>query len=69
MSALVDIYANWIPIEKIYTTNVLSSELSKLVANAFLAQGISSINSMSALCESTEADVDEVTKLLEWILE
>ncbi len=57
---LVDIYANWIPREKIYTTNVWSSELSKLVANAFLAQRISSINSISALCEKTEADVDEV---------
>ena len=60
ISALVDIYANWIPKEKIYTTNVWSSELSKLVANAFLAQRISSINSISALCEATEADVDEV---------
>ena len=60
VSALVDIYANWIPREKIYTTNVWSSELSKLVANAFLAQRISSINSISALCEETEADVDEV---------
>jgi len=57
---LVDIYAQWIPLEKIYTTNVWSSELSKLVANAFLAQRISSINSISALCEVTEADVDEV---------
>ena len=60
ISALVDIYANWIPKEKIYTTNIWSSELSKLVANAFLAQRISSINSISALCEATEADVDEV---------
>ena len=60
ISALVDIYSNWIPKEKIYTTNVWSSELSKLVANAFLAQRISSINSISALCEATEADVDEV---------
>ena len=60
ISALVDIYANWIPKEKIFTTNVWSSELSKLVANAFLAQRISSINSISALCEATEADVDEV---------
>ena len=57
---LVEIYANWIPKEKIYTTNVWSSELSKLVANAFLAQRISSINSISALCEATGADVDEV---------
>ena len=60
VSKLVDIYKNWIPEEKIYTTNVWSSELSKLVANAFLAQRISSINSISALCEATEADVDEV---------
>tara|TARA_B100001059_G_scaffold235200_1_gene280081 strand:- start:237 stop:1628 length:1392 start_codon:yes stop_codon:yes gene_type:complete len=60
ISSLVDIYANWIPKEKIYTTNVWSSELSKLVANAFLAQRISSINSISALCEATKADVDEV---------
>jgi len=60
ISTLVDIYANWIPKEKIYTTNVWSSELSKLVANAFLAQRISSINSISALCEATEADVEEV---------
>ena len=57
---LVDIYANWIPREKILTTNVWSSELSKLVANAFLAQRISSINSISALCEKTEANIDEV---------
>ena len=60
ISTLVDIYANWIPKEKIYTTNVWSSELSKLVANAFLAQRISSINSISALCEATEADIEEV---------
>ncbi len=57
---LVDIYANWIPKEKILTTNVWSSELSKLTANAFLAQRISSINAISALCEATEANVDEV---------
>ena len=60
INKLVEIYANWIPKEKIYTTNVWSSELSKLVANAFLAQRISSINSISALCEATGADVDEV---------
>ena len=58
--ALVDIYANWMPKEKILTTNVWSSELSKLTANAFLAQRISSINAISALCEATEANVDEV---------
>ena len=60
VEALVDIYANWIPREKIVTTNVWSSELSKLVSNAFLAQRISSINSISALCEATGADVEEV---------
>ena len=64
INKLVDIYKNWIPKEKIYTTNVWSSELSKLVANAFLAQRISSINSISALCEETEADVDEVAKAI-----
>ena len=58
--ALVDIYANWIPKDKILSTNVWSSELSKLTANAFLAQRISSINAISALCEATEANVDEV---------
>lgn len=57
---LVDVYANWVPREKIITTNLWSSELSKLTANAFLAQRISSINSISALCEATGADVDEV---------
>ena len=60
VQALVDIYANWIPREKIVTTNVWSSELSKLVSNAFLAQRISSINSISALCEATGANVEEV---------
>jgi UDPglucose 6-dehydrogenase len=57
---IVDIYANWVPRERIITSNIWSSELSKLVANAFLAQRISSINSISALCEKTEADVSEV---------
>ena len=60
VQTLVDIYSNWIPREKIVTTNVWSSELSKLVSNAFLAQRISSINSISALCEATGADVEEV---------
>jgi UDPglucose 6-dehydrogenase len=54
------IYAHWVPREKIITTNLWSSELSKLVANAFLAQRISSINSISALCEKTDADVAEI---------
>ncbi len=57
---VVDIYASWVPGERIITTNLWSSELSKLTANAFLAQRISSINAISALCEATEADVDEV---------
>ncbi|MBA4395941.1 MAG: nucleotide sugar dehydrogenase [Syntrophus sp. (in: bacteria)] len=60
--ALVDIYANWVPREKIITANVWSSELSKLVSNAFLAQRISSINAISALCEATEANIDEVAR-------
>jgi UDPglucose 6-dehydrogenase len=57
---LLKIYLKWVPRDKIITTNLWSSELSKLVANAFLAQRISSINSISALCEVTEADVYEV---------
>jgi UDPglucose 6-dehydrogenase len=57
---LVDVYATWVPRENILTTNIWSSELSKLTANAFLAQRISSINAISALCEATEANVDEV---------
>mgnify|MGYP003146717448 CR=1 FL=1 len=62
VQALVDIYAHWIPKERILTTNVWSSELSKLTANAFLAQRVSSINAMSELCERTGADVNEVAK-------
>lgn len=57
---LASVYAHWVPRDRIITTNLWSSELSKLVANAFLAQRISSINSISALCEATGADVDEV---------
>ena len=57
---VVDIYANWVDRANIIESNVWSAELSKLTANAFLAQRISSINSISALCEKTEADVDEV---------
>lgn len=64
MAALVDVYARWVPRERIITTNLWSSELSKLVANAFLAQRISSINSISALCEATGADVDEVANAI-----
>jgi UDPglucose 6-dehydrogenase len=61
---LVDIYANWVPADKILTTNVWSSELSKLTANAFLAQRVSSINAMSELCEKTGADVNEVARAI-----
>lgn len=60
VNKLVDIYKNWVPEDKIITTNLWSSELSKLTANAFLAQRISSINSISALCEATGANVNEV---------
>mmetsp|Transcript_2063 Transcript_2063/g.5296 ORF Transcript_2063/g.5296 Transcript_2063/m.5296 type:complete len:466 (-) Transcript_2063:38-1435(-) len=59
---LVDVYEYWVDRERIITTNLWSSELSKLVANAFLAQRISSINSISALCEVSGADVDEVAR-------
>ena len=59
---LVKVYANWISRERILTTNLWSSELSKLVANAFLAQRVSSINSISALCEATGADVSEISR-------
>ena len=62
MDALVGIYASWVPRENILTTNVWSSELSKLTANAFLAQRVSSINAISELCEKTGADVQEVSK-------
>ncbi|MDR2592326.1 MAG: nucleotide sugar dehydrogenase [Chitinispirillales bacterium] len=61
---VVEIYANWVPRERIVTSNVWSAELSKLVANAFLAQRISSINSISELCEKTEADVTEVSRTI-----
>jgi len=64
VQALVNIYAQWVPKERILTTNVWSSELSKLTANAFLAQRISSINALSELCEQTGADVDEVAKAI-----
>lgn len=64
VQALVDVYACWVPRDRILTTNVWSAELSKLVANAFLAQRISSINSISAICEATGADVDEVSRAI-----
>lgn len=64
MQSLVNIYSNWIPKEQILTTNVWSSELSKLTANAFLAQRVSSINAMSEICEKTGADIKEVSKAI-----
>lgn len=64
IDALADIYANWVPRNKILQTNVWSSELSKLTANAFLAQRVSSINSISALCEKTGASVQEVANAI-----
>ena len=62
--ALSSIYEHWLPKERVLQTNVWSSELSKLVANAFLAQRVSSINSISALCERTDANVDEVSRAI-----
>ncbi len=62
--ALTEIYAHWLPKERILQTNVWSSELSKLVANAFLAQRVSSINAISALCEKTDANVQEVSRAI-----
>ena len=62
--ALGDIYSNWVPKEKIIYTNLWSSELAKLTANAFLAQRVSSINSIGALCETTGADVREVARAI-----
>ena len=61
---LAQVYARWIPRDRILTTNLWSSELSKLAANAFLAQRVSSVNAISALCEATGADVDEVAKAI-----
>jgi UDPglucose 6-dehydrogenase len=64
VNALVDIYSKWIPRHKILTTNVWSSELSKLASNAMLAQRISSINSLSAICEKTGANTEEISKAI-----
>ena len=61
INSLIDIYLNWVEKEKILTTNIWSSELSKLIANAFLAQRVSSINSVAALCEKTGANIEEVS--------
>jgi len=62
IETLVSVYANWVPSERIITTNLWSSECAKLVANAFLAQRVSSINSISALCEATGANVGEISR-------
>jgi len=64
IAALANVYASWVPRERILTTNLWSSELSKLVANAFLAQRVSSINAISELCEVTGANVDEVARAI-----
>jgi UDPglucose 6-dehydrogenase len=64
VQTVVDVYNRWVPRERIITTNVWSSELSKLVANAFLAQRVSSINAISAVCEASGADVDEVANAI-----
>ncbi|HLF51206.1 UDP-glucose 6-dehydrogenase [Flavobacterium sp.] len=64
IQALVDVYSNWVSEDRILTTNVWSSELSKLTANAFLAQRVSSINALSELCEKTGADVNEVARAI-----
>ncbi|SVB57680.1 uncharacterized protein METZ01_LOCUS210534, partial [marine metagenome] len=61
---IAKLYAHWVPEEQILLTNVWSSELAKLVANAMLAQRISSINSISALCEKTEADIEQISKAI-----
>ena len=64
VESLVQVYEAWVPRERILTTNLWSSELSKLVANAFLAQRVSSINAISELCEVTGANVDEVSRAI-----
>ena len=64
VQALVDVYAHWVPRERIITTNTWSSELSKLTANSFLAQRISSINSISAVCEKVGANIQEVSRAI-----
>jgi UDPglucose 6-dehydrogenase len=64
IEALVSVYAQWVPVDRILTTNLWSSELSKLTANAFLAQRVSSINALSEICEVTEADVNEVSRAI-----
>ena len=64
INEIASIYKEWVPEDKIIKTNLWSSELSKLAANAFLAQRVSSINSISAICEKTGADINEVAKAI-----
>uniref|UniRef100_A0A0E0AF43 UDP-glucose 6-dehydrogenase n=1 Tax=Oryza glumipatula TaxID=40148 RepID=A0A0E0AF43_9ORYZ len=64
VQTLKDVYLRWVPVERIITTNLWSAELSKLAANAFLAQRVSSVNAISALCEATGADVTEVARVV-----
>ncbi len=64
INALSQIYSNWVPKNKILHTNIWSSELAKLTSNAFLAQRVSSINAIGALCEATGADVKEVARAI-----
>ena len=64
IEALAKIYQNWVPEEKIIRTNLWSSELSKLTANAFLAQRITSINSIDAFCENSGGDIEEVANAI-----
>ena len=64
IATLVSVYAHWVPAAQIITTNLWSSELSKLVANAYLAQRVSSINSITSLCEETDADIDEISRAI-----
>ena len=64
INALSQIYSNWVPKNKILHTNIWSSELAKLTSNAFLAQRVSSINAIGALCEAAGVDVKELLELL-----
>lgn len=62
--SLAEVYRQWIPTDQVLITNVWSSELAKLVANAFLAQRVSSINAVSAICEKSGADIHEISKAI-----
>lgn len=66
VAVLKSVYEHWIPSQRVLTTNLWSAELSKLTANAMLAQRISSVNAISALCEATGADVQQVITLV-WL--